>query len=164
MQPDMVFGTVMKLTKMNQNINIGSKKVDWVRSFCFWPESVDRFFSARLGAVNATRHGFRHSNETDQNEPKLQYWFQKSGLVAFISFLARIGASFLFCPTRCIKCNPGMVFDTITKLTQMNPNITIGSIKVDWVRSFCFWMNRCIVSFSAQIDAVNAPSALFSAQ
>src|SRR6187551_2412238 len=56
--PGMVFGTVMKLTKMNQNINIGSKKEDWVRSFYFWPISVHRFFSAQLGALNATPSWF----------------------------------------------------------------------------------------------------------
>src|SRR6187551_959939 len=158
-----VFGTVMKLTKMNQNITTRSKK--WTGCVCFvsgpnrWIVSV----LARISAVNATRNGFRHSKETDQNEPKHQYWFQKSGLGAFVSFLARIGAWFVFCPTRCIKCNPGMVFDTITKLTQMNPNITIGSKKVDWVRSFYFWTNRCIVSFLP--DSVHyATPAWFSTQ
>src|SRR6187455_2098815 len=39
----MVFCTVTKLTKTNQNITIGSKKVDWVHSFRFWRESVVGF-------------------------------------------------------------------------------------------------------------------------
>src|SRR6187455_1470230 len=38
------------------------------------------------------RHVFLHSSETDQNEPKHHYWVQKSGLGAFVSFSARIGA------------------------------------------------------------------------
>ena len=99
----MFFCTVTKLTKTNQNITIGSKNVDWVRSFRFWPETVPRF-------VNG--------------------------------------------PNQCIKCNPGMVFCTVTKLTKMNQNITIGSKNVDGERSFRFWPetvhrfingpNRCI--------------------
>src|SRR6187551_393615 len=84
----MVFRTATKLTKTEQNITIGSKKVDWVRSFRFWTETVHRF-------VNG--------------------------------------------PNRCIKCNPGMVSRTVTKLTKTEQNITIGSKKVDWVRSFPFW-------------------------
>src|SRR6187551_2681191 len=70
--PGTVFCTVAKLTKTNQNITIGSKKVDWVRSFRFWTGTVHRFLQ---------------SNETDQNEPKHHYWFQKGGLGAFVSFL-----------------------------------------------------------------------------
>src|SRR6187551_684616 len=99
----MVFCTVMKLTETNQNITVGSKTVDWVRSFRFWPESEHRFGSG---------------------------------------------------PNRCIKCNTGMAFCTITKLTEMNQNITIGFKIVDWLRSFHFWpetlprfvngLNRCI--------------------
>src|SRR6187551_339964 len=84
-------------------------------------------------------HGFLHSNETDQNEPKHHYWVQKSGSGAFVSFLARIGSSFRFRPESEHKCNFAMVFCTVTKLTKTNQNITIGSKKVDWVRSFCFW-------------------------
>src|SRR6187551_653241 len=99
-------------------------------------------------------HGFLQSNETDQNEPKHHYWVQKSGLGAFVSFLARIGSSFRFRPESVHKCNFGMVFCTVTKLIKTNQNITIGSKKVDWVRSFRFWPesvvrfgsgpNRCI--------------------
>src|SRR6187551_3704938 len=146
----MVFCTVTKLTETNLNITIGSKKVDWVRSFRFWPESEHCFGSgqnqcikcyrawfvhsnetdrnepkhhywvqkrwiwcvrfvsgpnrsivsilARINALNASEHGFLHSNETDRNEPKHHYWVQKSGLGAFVSFLARIGGSFRFRP------------------------------------------------------------------
>src|SRR6187455_1335702 len=50
---DVVFCTVAKLTKTNQNITIGSKKVDWVSSFRFWRKSVVRFVSGRIGALNA---------------------------------------------------------------------------------------------------------------
>src|SRR6187455_845801 len=93
-------------------------------------------------------HGFLHSNETDQNEPKHHYWVQKSGLGAFVSFLDRTGSSFRFRPESVHKCNFGMVFCTVTKLTKMNQNITIGSKKVDWVRSFHFW-HELIVRFGS---------------
>src|SRR6187551_1860018 len=99
-------------------------------SFRFWPESVHSMLSL---------HGFLHSNETDQNEPKHHYLVQKSGLGAFVSFLARIGSSFRFRPESVYSMQPGMVLCTVTKLTKMNQNITIGSKKVNWVRSFRFW-------------------------
>src|SRR6187455_505942 len=110
------------------------------------------------------RHGFRCSNETDPNEPKHHYWVQKSELGAFVSFLADPVHPFVSDPNRCIKCNPGMVFGAVTKLTQTNQNITIMSRKVDWVRSFPFWTNRCIVSFPTRIGALNATQAWFSVQ
>src|SRR6187551_2142839 len=84
-------------------------------------------------------HVFLHSNEPDQNEPKLHYWVKKRGLGAFVSFLARNGALLRYDPNGYIKCNPGMVFRTVTKLSKTNQNITIGSKHVDWVCSFRFW-------------------------
>src|SRR6187551_1598117 len=85
----MVFCTVTKLTKTNLNITIGSKKVDWVHSFRFWPESVYRFVSTPSGAIKCIQSiVLLHCNETDQNEPNHHYWVQKSGLGAFVSFLA----------------------------------------------------------------------------
>src|SRR6187455_2799585 len=161
---DMVFSTVTKLTQTNQNINIGSKKVDWARSFRFWMNRCIVSFSARIGALNATPTRFWHSNETDPNEPKQNYWVHKSGFGTFVLFLDELVHRFISSPNRCIKCNTSMVFGTVTKLTQTNQNITIGSKKVDWVLSFCFWMNRCIVSFPARIDALNATPEWFSAQ
>src|SRR6187551_2343144 len=101
-------------------------------------------------------HDFRHSNETDLNEPKHNYWVQKSGLGAFVSFLDESVHRFFSGPDRCIKCNTGMVFGIVTKLTQTNANITIGLKKVDWVRLFHFWTNRCILSSPARIGALNA--------
>src|SRR6187551_2812324 len=98
MLPSMVFCTVTKLTELNLNITIGYKKVDWVRSFRLWPESGIVSVPAGIGSLNATEHGFLHSNETDRNEPKHHYWVQKSGLGVFVSFLGRIGASFRFRP------------------------------------------------------------------
>src|SRR6187551_776294 len=98
------------------------------------------------------RHGFRHSNETDQNEPKHQYWFQKKwiGCVRFVSGPNRCIVLFLpdsvhrFVSARLgALCNPDMVFGTVTKLTKMNPNINIGSKKMEFISS----PNRCIVSF-----------------
>src|SRR6187551_1891617 len=96
MLPSKVFCTVTKLSETNLNITIRSKKVDWVRSFRFWAESEHLSVPARISALNATEHGFLHSNETDRNVPKHHYWVQKSGLGAFVSFLSRIGASFRF--------------------------------------------------------------------
>src|SRR6187455_2292383 len=103
MQPSTVFDTITKLTQMNPNITIGSKKVDWLRSFCFWTSRCIVSFSAQIGAVNAPRHGFRYSNIADQNEPKHQYWIQKSGLGAFVLFLDELVHRFIFGPNRCNK-------------------------------------------------------------
>src|SRR5574344_749208 len=80
-----------------------------------------------------SRHGFLHSNETDQNEPKHHYWVQKSGLGEFVLFLARIDSSFRFRSESVHSMQPGLVFWTVTKLTKTNQNITIRSKKVDWV-------------------------------
>src|SRR6187551_3268891 len=136
----MVFCTVMKLTKTNQNITLGSKNVDWVHSFRFWPEIVHRFVNDPNGCIKCNIcMGFLHSNETDQNEPKHHYWVQKRGLGAFVSFLPQIVHCFVTDPNGCIKCNICMVFCTVTNLTKPNQNITIGSKNVDWVRSFRFW-------------------------
>src|SRR6187455_495075 len=159
------FSTVTKLTKTNQNIIIGSKKVDWVRSFRFWPESVVRFGSGPNRCIKCNIGMiFLHSNETDQNEPKHHYWVEKSGLGAFVSFLARIGSSFRFRPECVHKCNFGMVFCTVTKLTKTNQNITIGSKKVDWVRSFRFWPES-VVRFGSDPNLyINATFAWFFAQ
>src|SRR6187551_1297426 len=94
----MVFCTVTKLTETNLNITIGSKKVDWCVRFVSDPNQSIVLVPARISALNATEHGFLHSNETDRNEPKHHYWVQKSGLSVFVSVLARIGASFRFRP------------------------------------------------------------------
>src|SRR6187551_2056771 len=98
MLPSIVFCTVTKLTEANLNITIGSKKLDWVRSLRSGPNRSIVSVPARISALNATKHGFLHSNETNRNEPKHHYWIQKSGLGAFVSFLGRIGASFRFRP------------------------------------------------------------------
>src|SRR6187455_1861423 len=159
MLPSMVFCTVTKLTETNQNITVGSKKVDWCVRFVSGSNRCIVSVPTRIGSLNATEHGFLHSNETDRNEPKHHYWVQKSGLGAFVSFLARIGASFRFWPESVHQMLPSMVFCTVTKLTETNLNITIGSKKVDWVRSFCFWPesehrfssgpNQCIKCYRA---------------
>src|SRR6187551_1869820 len=82
------------------------------------------------------RHDFWHSNETDPNEPKHLYLLHKCGFGTFVSFLDESVHRFISGPDRCTKCNTGMVFGTVTKLTQTNQNITIGSKTVDWARSF----------------------------
>src|SRR6187551_2602921 len=109
-------------------------------------------------------HGFLHSNKTDQNEPKHQYWVQKSRLGAFVLFLARIGSSFRFRPESVLKCNLVIVFCTVTKLTKTNQNITIGSQKVDWVRSFRFWPESVVSFGSVPNRCINATLAWFFAQ
>src|SRR6187551_205457 len=93
----------------DENITIGSKKVDWVRSFRFWTESVHHF-------VNG--------------------------------------------PNRCIKCNPGMVFYTVTKLTKtslLGPKKWIGCVH------FVCGPKVCIVSLMARTGALNATPAWFFA-
>src|SRR6187551_2548498 len=107
------------------------------------------------------RHGFLHSSETDQNEPKHHYWVQKSGLGAFVSFLVRIGSSFRFRPESVHSMQPSIVFCTVAKVTKTNQNITIGYKKVDWGRSFHFWResvvrfvfgpNRCIKCYTGMV-------------
>src|SRR6187455_914577 len=98
MLPSMVFCTVTKLTETNLNITIGSKKWIGCVRFVSGPNRSIVSVPAGIGSLNATEHGFLHSNKTDQNEPKHHYWVQKSGLGAFVSFLARIGALFRFRP------------------------------------------------------------------
>src|SRR6187551_3296167 len=153
----MVFGTVTKLIQSNQNVTIGSKNVDWVRSFISGLNRCIVSFSAHIGALKQPPHGFRHSNETDPIEQKHQYWVQKSGWGAFVHFWTESVLYFISGPNRCIKWNPDMVFGTATKLTKTNQNFTIGSKNVDWVRSFVSILNRCIVSFLARIGALKQP-------
>src|SRR6187551_1314785 len=98
MLPSMVFCTVTKLTETNLNILLGPKKWIGCVRFVSGPNQSIVSVPARISALNATEHGFLHSNETDRNEPKHHYWVQKGGLGAFVSFLARIGASFRFRP------------------------------------------------------------------
>src|SRR6187551_3072428 len=92
--------TVTKLTKTNQNITIGSKKVDWVRSFRFWTESAVRFgsgpnrsFKCNFGMFFCTVTKLTKTNQNITMGPKK--WI---GLGAFVSFLDRIGSSFRFRP------------------------------------------------------------------
>src|SRR6187551_2767219 len=98
MLPSMVFCTVTKLTETNLNFTIGSKK--WIGCVLFvsFPNRSIGSVPARISALNATEHGFLHSNETDRYEPKHHYWLPKRGLGAFVSFLSRNRASFRFLP------------------------------------------------------------------
>src|SRR6187455_834248 len=111
-----------------------------------------------------SRHGFLHSNETDQNEPKHHYWVQKSGLGVFVLFLARIESSFRFRPESVQSMQPGMVFCTVMKLTKRNQNITIGSKKVDWVRSFPFLPESVVHFGSGLTRCIQCNRAWFFAQ
>src|SRR6187551_819627 len=110
------------------------------------------------------QHGFQHSNETDQNEPKHHYCVQKHDWVDSFHFWPESEHRFIFDPNRCIECNPGMVSVTVMKPTKRNQNITIGSKKHDCCVRFKSGPNRCIVLFSARIGALNATPAWFPAQ
>src|SRR6187551_1009633 len=161
----MVFCTVTKLTKTNQNITIVSKKVDWVRSFQFWPESMHRFVSGpnrctqcNPGMVYSTVTKLTKMNQNITIVSKKHDWVRSFHL--WPESVHR----FVSDPNGCIECNPGMVFGTVSKLTKMNQNIIIGSRNLDWVHSFLFWPNRCIVSFRARTGALNVTPAWFPAQ
>jgi DNA-binding transcriptional regulator of glucitol operon len=151
----MIFCTITKLSETNQKITVGSKKVDLVRSFRFRAETVHRFVNSpnrcikcNPGMVFCT---VTKLTETDQN---ITVGSKKLDWVRSFRFWAKTVHRFVNTPNRCIKCNPGMVFCTITKLTETNQNISIGSKKLDWVHSFRFWAetvhrfintpNRCI--------------------
>src|SRR6187551_1525422 len=98
----------MKLTQSNQNITIGSKNMDWVRSFVSGPNWCIVSFPTRIGTLEQPRRGFRHSNETDPIEPKQRlFCFKTESVHRFISG-----------PNRCTECNIGIDFGTVTKLTQ----------------------------------------------
>src|SRR6187455_2106603 len=158
----MVFYTVLKLTKTNQNITIWTKKLDWVRSFRFWSESVVHFVSSQnrcikcyTGMVFCTVMKLTKTNTNNTIGSKKVDWvrsfrFWRESIVYFVSG-----------PNRCIKCYSGMVFCIVMKLTKTNHNNTIGSKKVDWVRSFRFWResvvhfvsgpNRCIKCYTGMV-------------
>src|SRR6187551_108820 len=99
-------------------------------------------------------HGFLHCNELTKTNQNITIGSKNVGWVRSFSFWPETVRRFVNDLNRCIKCNPGMVFCTVTKLTKTNQNITIGSKNVDWVRSFRFWpgtmrrfvngLNRCI--------------------
>src|SRR6187551_1675907 len=110
------------------------------------------------------RDGFLHSNKTDPNDPKHHYWGQKVDWMRSFLFWAKTVHRFVNGPNRCLKCDPNMVFYTVTKLTQTNQNITIGSKKMDWGICFISRPKLCIVSLTARIGALNATPAWFFAQ
>src|SRR6187551_748189 len=161
----MVFCTATKLTKTNQNITIGSQKVDWVRSFRFWPESEVRFGSGpnrclkcNIGMVFCTVTKLTKTNQNITIGSKKVDW------VRSFRFWPESVVRFGFGPNWCIKCNIGMVFCTVTKLTKTNQNITIASNKVDWVRSFRFWPESVVRFGSGPNLCINATLAWFFAQ
>src|SRR6187551_446538 len=140
MQPGTVFRIVTKLTKMNQNITIGSKKVDWVRSFCFWTEPVHRFVNGANRCIKCNPDTvFRAVTKLTKMNQNITIGSKKVDWVRSFCFWTEPVHRFVNGPNRCIKCNPVTVFRTVTKLTKTNQNITIGSKKVDWVHSFRFW-------------------------
>src|SRR6187551_1747492 len=64
---------------------------------------------------------------------------KKHDWVRSFHFCPELEHRFISDPNRCIESNPGKVFVTVTKPTKMNENITIGSKKHDWLRSFHCW-------------------------
>src|SRR6187551_1186046 len=138
MLPSIVFCTVTKLTETNQNITIGSKKVDWVCSFHFSTETMHRFVNGpnrcikcNPGMVFCT---VTKLTETNQN---ITIASEKVDWVRSFRFWAETVHRFINIPNQCIKCNLGMVFCIVTKLTETDKKITVGSKKVDLVRLFC---------------------------
>src|SRR6187551_3429984 len=161
----MAFCTITKLTEMNQNITIGFKIVDWLRSFHFWPETLPRFVNGpnrcikcNTGMVFCT---VMKLTETNQN---ITVGSKKVDWVSSFRFWPETVPRFVNGPNRCIKCNTGMVFCTVTKLTETNQNITIGSKKVDWSVRFVSGPKLCLVTLTAPIGALNATQAWFFAQ
>src|SRR6187551_639095 len=161
----MVSRTATKLTKTNKNITIGSKKVDWVRSFRFWTETVQRFVNGphrcikcNPGMVSRTETKLTKTEQSITTGSKKVDWVR--------SFRSRTETVHRFVngPNRCIKCNPGMVSRTVTRLTKMNQNITIGSKKVDWVRSFRFWRESVVRFGSGPNRCIQCNPAWFFAQ
>src|SRR5687768_9903674 len=107
----MVFGTVTKLTQSNQNITIGSKNVDWVRSLRFWTESVHYFVSGpnrcikwNLGMVFGTVTRLTKTNQNITIGSKNVDWAR-----SFRCWTESVHR-FVFGPNQCIKCDPGVVF------------------------------------------------------
>ena len=127
-----VFCTVTKLTKTNQNITIGSKKVDWVRSFRFSAETVHHFVNGSNRCINCNP-GMVFSTVTKltQTNQNITFGTKKVDWVCSFLFRAETVHRFVNGQIRCIKCNRGMVFCTVTKQTQTNQNIIIGSKK--WI-------------------------------
>src|SRR6187455_43526 len=123
MQPHHGFRQSNETDQTNKNITIGSKILDWVRSFHFWTEQVHRFVS---GPNRCIWHGFWHCNESNENEPKHHYCSKKSGLGAFLSFLARTGASFHFRPEPVHLMQPRHGFWHSNESNENKQNITIG--------------------------------------
>src|SRR6187551_3241897 len=148
----LVFCTVTKLTKTNQNITIGSKKVDWVRSFRFWCESVVRFVSGLNRCIKCyTGMVFCTVTKLTKTNQNITIGSKKVDWARLLSFWRDSVVRFVLGPNRCIKCYTGMFFCTVTKLTKTNQNITIGTKKVDWVRSFRVW-RKSVVRFVSGPD------------
>src|SRR6187551_1821612 len=135
-----VFCTVTKLSKTNLNITIGSEKVDWMRSFRFWPESEHRFVSGPNGGIKCINSiVFCTVTKLTKTNLNITIGSKKVDLVRSFRFWSESVHLLVSVPNRGIKCIHSIVFSTVTKLTKTNLNITIGSKKVDWVRSFRFW-------------------------
>src|SRR6187455_3049899 len=103
MQPHHGFRQSNETDQTNKNITIGSKILDWVRSFHFWTEQVHRFVS---GPNQCIWHGFWHCNKSNENEPKHHYWSKKVDWVRSFCFVSEPVHHFVSGPNRCIKCNP----------------------------------------------------------
>src|SRR6187551_1339146 len=136
-----VFCTVTKLTKTNQNITLGSKNMDWVRSFHLWTETVHRFVNDPNGCIKCNIcMVFCTVTKLTKTNQNITIGSKNLDWVRSFHFWIETVHRFVNDPNGCIKCNICMVFCTVTKLTKKNPNITIGSKNVNRVRSFRFWI------------------------
>src|SRR6187551_2055706 len=140
MQPRHGFSHSNKTAKTNQNITIGSKKVDWVRSFRFWTETVHRFVNGPNRCIKCNPGMLsRIVTKLTKTNQNITIGSKKVDWVRSFRFRTETVHRFVNRSNWCIKCNPGMVSRIVTKLAKTNQNITIGSKKVDWVCSFRFW-------------------------
>src|SRR6187551_2852326 len=138
-----------KLSKTNQNITIGSKNVDWVRSFRFSNKTVHRFVNDPNGCIkcNICMVCCTVTKQTKTNQ-NITIGSKNVDRVHSFRFWIETVHCFGNDTNGCIKCNIYMVFFTVTKLAKTNQNITIGSKNVDWVRSFRFGPKLCVVSLT----------------
>ena len=145
----------------DENITIGSKKVDWVRSFRFWTESVHRFVNGPNRCIKCNPDFvFCRVTKLTKTNQNITIVSKKVDCVHSFRFWLETMHRFVNGTNRCIKCNPGMVFCTVTKLTKtslLGPKKWIGCVP------FVCGPKVCIVSLMARTGALNATPAWFFA-
>ena len=107
----MVFCKVTKLTKVNQNITIVSKNMDWVRSFRFWIKTVHRFVNDPNGCIKCNIYMvFCTVTKLTKTNQNITIGSENVDWVRSLRFWIEIVRHFLNEPNGCIKCNICMVF------------------------------------------------------